>query len=94
MLNPGAALKSTSSENGRSVAEKLFRMRALRLGFAGLISAGRGSVGRGSAGRGSAGRGSAGVGIEVRLFDWTHRPYLAINRCLRQGPPVQPVDQS
>jgi hypothetical protein len=79
MLNPDAALKSTSSENGRSVAEKLLRMRALRVGFAG---------------RGLAGRGSAGVGIEVRLFDWTHRPYFAVHRCLMPGPPVHPVDQS
>ena len=50
MVNPGAALKSTSSENGRSAAEKLFRMRALRVGFAGCVLAGRDS---------------AGVGIEV-----------------------------
>ncbi len=82
MLNPDAALKSTSSENGRSVAEKLLRMRALRVGFAG----------RGLAGRGLAG--SAGVGIEVRLFDWTNRPYFAIRHRLMPGPPVQPVDQS
>ena len=33
MVNPGAALKSTSSENGRSAAEKLLRMRVLRVGF-------------------------------------------------------------
>jgi hypothetical protein len=87
MLNPDAALKSTSSENGRSVAEKLLRMRALRVGFAG-----RGLAGRGLAGRGLAG--SAGVGIEVRLFDWTNRPYFAIRHRLMPGPPVQPVDQS
>ena len=75
MVNPGAALKSTSSENGRSVAEKLLRMRALRVGFAGTF-------------------GSIPQEWALRLFDRTHRPYFAIHRCLMQGPPVQPVDQS
>src|SRR5580704_9013362 len=79
MVNPGAALKSTLSQNGRWVAEKVLRMRAIRVGFADLVSGSRGS---------------AGVGIEVRLFDWTHRSYFAVRRCLRQGRPVQSVDQS
>ncbi len=89
MVNPGAALKSTSSENGRSVAEKFLRILALRVRFANLISSGRVSAGRGSAGVGIESR-----LIEVHLFDWTHGPYFAIHRRLMQGPPVQPVDQS
>jgi hypothetical protein len=59
-------------------------MRALRVGFAFLISTGRGSAGVGIESR----------LIEVRLFDWAHRPYFTIHRGLMQGPPVQAVDQS
>jgi hypothetical protein len=40
MVNPGAALNSTTSENPRSLERKLLRMLALRAGFAGFASAG------------------------------------------------------